>query len=92
MEGEAAYRLAERLFKEGRAVDCIIGDKDGIGFKKKPRLKKLFTSGSIVKAFRHFFPNVKSIHCLSHMMKNFLGLLYTADQKLGPRNHSMSRE
>lgn len=29
MEGEAAYRLAERLYREGKTVECIIADRDG---------------------------------------------------------------
>jgi hypothetical protein len=29
MEGEAAYRMAQRLHREGKKVDCIIADKDG---------------------------------------------------------------
>jgi hypothetical protein len=48
--------------------------------------------GSIFKAFRYWFPEIQNIHCASHMMKNFLGLLYKADQKLGKQKHSMARK
>lgn len=29
MEGEAAFRMAERFFREGKKVQCIVADKDG---------------------------------------------------------------
>lgn len=30
MEGEASFRMAERLFKAGMQIECIIADQDGM--------------------------------------------------------------
>jgi hypothetical protein len=89
MEGEAAFRLAEKLKQSGKTVQWIIADRDGRIYNIM--YLTLHIIGSIFKAFQVWFPNIQNIHCASHMMKNFLGLLYKADKKLGKKTHSMAR-